>query len=126
MANHGHWELRAAAPVDAQTRRYKSTPEHSPIDSCTPPAQEVQAESTGERQQSTHRSEVTAGSHSRRSIVLESRTPPPLPLEQDPGSSTKISTKYQDLAPRDLSSDEGEEQYPCLFKHPFPPLQMRW
>ncbi|EMP26354.1 Sperm-specific antigen 2 like protein [Chelonia mydas] len=35
-------------------------PERSPIDSCTPPLQEMQAESTGERQQSTHCSEDTA------------------------------------------------------------------
>ncbi|CAM2105833.1 unnamed protein product [Caretta caretta] len=35
------------------------TPECSPIDSCTPAPREAQAESTGERQQSTHRSEDT-------------------------------------------------------------------
>ncbi|EMP32689.1 hypothetical protein UY3_10179 [Chelonia mydas] len=40
-------------------RRDKSTPELSPVDSGTPPGREVQAESTGEHQQSTHRSEDT-------------------------------------------------------------------
>ncbi|EMP26241.1 hypothetical protein UY3_16664 [Chelonia mydas] len=32
-------------------------PKHSPVDSCTPAPQEAQAESTGERQQLTHRCE---------------------------------------------------------------------
>ncbi|EMP32600.1 Solute carrier family 13 member 1 [Chelonia mydas] len=37
----------------------KSTPERSPVDSCTPALQEAQAESTGEWQQSTHGGEDT-------------------------------------------------------------------
>ncbi|EMP34194.1 Potassium voltage-gated channel subfamily KQT member 5 [Chelonia mydas] len=47
------------------SRRDKSTPEHSAVDSCTPLAQEVQGESTGEQQQLTHRSEDTAVSRSK-------------------------------------------------------------
>ncbi|EMP29902.1 hypothetical protein UY3_13002 [Chelonia mydas] len=42
------------------SRRDKSTAEHSPVDSGTPPGQEAQAESTGKRQPSTFRSEDTA------------------------------------------------------------------
>ncbi|EMP38078.1 Connector enhancer of kinase suppressor of ras 3 [Chelonia mydas] len=40
-------------------RHDKLIPERSPVDSCTPPPREAQAESTGERQQSTHRGEDT-------------------------------------------------------------------
>ncbi|EMP36802.1 hypothetical protein UY3_06013 [Chelonia mydas] len=46
-------------------RRDKSTPECSPVNSGTPPLREVQAESTGERQQSTHHSEDTVVSRSK-------------------------------------------------------------
>ncbi|EMP29251.1 hypothetical protein UY3_13643 [Chelonia mydas] len=46
--------------VDLASRRDKSTAEHSPVDSGTPPEQEVQGELTGDRQLSTHLSEDTA------------------------------------------------------------------
>ncbi|EMP35006.1 hypothetical protein UY3_07814 [Chelonia mydas] len=41
----------------------RPAPEHSPINSGTPLEREAQAKSTGERQQSTHRSEDTARHH---------------------------------------------------------------
>ncbi|EMP28565.1 Transcription factor 7-like 1 [Chelonia mydas] len=50
----------ALSPGGARTSRCdKSTPERSPVDSCTHPLREAQAESMGERQQSTHRGEDT-------------------------------------------------------------------
>ncbi|EMP38791.1 Proteoglycan 4 [Chelonia mydas] len=45
-----------------KSRRDKLTPKRSPVDSCTPAPREAQAESMGERQQSTPRSEDTTGS----------------------------------------------------------------
>ncbi|EMP37664.1 hypothetical protein UY3_05124 [Chelonia mydas] len=47
------------------SRRNKLTPENSPVNSCTPPPQEAQAELTGERQQSTHHGEDTTVSRSK-------------------------------------------------------------
>ncbi|EMP32202.1 Striatin-3, partial [Chelonia mydas] len=48
------------ADYSYDSRCHKLTAERSPIDSSTPPEQEAQAESMGERQQSTHCSEDTA------------------------------------------------------------------
>ncbi|EMP25884.1 hypothetical protein UY3_17044 [Chelonia mydas] len=46
-------------PIIRRIGGQRSTPERSPVDSCTPALREAQAESTGKRQQSTHRSEDT-------------------------------------------------------------------
>ncbi|EMP35470.1 hypothetical protein UY3_07434 [Chelonia mydas] len=46
--------------LSCMQRRDKSTAERSPVDSGTPPEQEAYAESTGDCQQSTYRSEDTA------------------------------------------------------------------
>ncbi|CAM2105132.1 unnamed protein product [Caretta caretta] len=55
-----HCESSVSLPLSVLLeRRDKSIPKRSLVDSGTPPGQEVQAESTGEHQQSTHRSEDT-------------------------------------------------------------------
>ncbi|EMP35051.1 hypothetical protein UY3_07781 [Chelonia mydas] len=48
-----------------KSRRNKSTPERSPVNSCTPARREAQAELTGERQRSTHCSEDSTVSQSK-------------------------------------------------------------
>ncbi|EMP35102.1 Cell division cycle-associated protein 7 [Chelonia mydas] len=63
MLDHQFWARGTSTDwwdcIVMQSRRDKSTPERSPIDSCTPAPQETQVESTGERQQSTHHGEDT-------------------------------------------------------------------
>ncbi|EMP34497.1 Angiopoietin-related protein 1 [Chelonia mydas] len=85
--------------ISGRVRRDKSTPKHSPVDPCTPPLREVQAESTGERQPSIHRSEDTVKPKAAAKFVFGHCT--------EKSKLSKLSKRH----PR--STDGGEEGKKC-------------
>ncbi|CAM2115740.1 unnamed protein product [Caretta caretta] len=61
----GQQSIQRGSIYCVYSRHDKSTPERSPIDSCSPVLRELQAESKGEQQQSTHRGGDTTVSRSK-------------------------------------------------------------